>query len=203
MLTLGIPGAVIVVAAALFARFELRAADRPPLDGAMESFVVRSTPTPVPEISFVDRDGKTRTLEDYRGRIVLLNFWATWCEPCVKEMPSLAHLQATLAGQPFMVLALSQDRAGLPRVERFYAEHALGGLDMFADKTMASARSFKARGLPTSVLLDAEGRELGRLEGATDWSSPEALALMRFYLPKRTPPTTTAAQLDPPRPAER
>ena len=198
MLALGVPGAAIVVAAAVYARFDSRAADRPPLDGAMESFVVRSTPTPVPEISFVDHDGQARTLADFRGRVVLLNFWATWCEPCVKEMPSLARLQAALAGQPFMVLALSQDRGGLPRVERFYREHALTGLDRFADKTSAAGRSFKLRGLPTSVLLDTQGRELGRLEGASDWSSPEALALMRFYLPKPNAPTTTSAARETP-----
>jgi len=200
--TLGVSGAAIVVAAALYARFD-GLADRPPLTGAMEDFVVRSPPAPVPAIAFVDGDGKPHTLADFRGRIVLLNLWATWCAPCVEEMPSLARLQATLAGQSFMVLAVSQDRGGLPLVEQFFREHALSGLEMFADKTSSGAHGFKLRGLPTSVLLDAEGRELGRLEGAADWSSPEALALVRFYLRKPNPPTTTAAQLDTPVPAAR
>ena len=196
-LALGLGGAAIVVMAALYARFGSLAEDGavPPLKGAMEHFVLREAPVPAPAIRFVDRDQQERTLDDFRGRVVLLNFWATWCEPCVREMASLEHLQAALASQPFLVLALSQDRAGLPLVERFYREHELTGLDMFVDKTSSAGRSFKLRGLPTTVLLDRDGREVGRLEGAADWSAPEALALMRHYLPKPAVPSTTSTQL--------
>jgi thiol-disulfide isomerase/thioredoxin len=196
-LALGLGGAAIVVMAVVYARLGSLADDpaRPPLRGEMEHFVVRAAPVPAPAISFIDRDQHERTLDDFRGRVVLLNFWATWCDPCVKEMPALAHLQATLAGQPFMVVAVSQDRGGLPRVERFYREHELTGLDMFVDKTSKSARSFKLRGLPTTVLLDEQGREIGRLEGAADWDAPEALALMRYYLPKHEQSGTTSAGL--------
>jgi thiol-disulfide isomerase/thioredoxin len=181
--------------AVVYARLGSLAEDgrRPPVRGAMENFALREAPAAVPEISFVDEAGRERTLADFRGRVVLLNFWATWCVPCVKEMPALAGLQAALKGEPFLVLALSQDRAGLPLVETFYREHALAGLEMFADKTSASGRSFKLRGLPTSVLLDADGREVGRLEGAADWDAPEALALVRHFLPRATTGTTSAA----------
>ncbi|MBI3514855.1 MAG: TlpA family protein disulfide reductase [Proteobacteria bacterium] len=195
---LGLGAAAVIAAAVSHARFDTLAEDatRPPIRGAMQSFVLRTPPAPVPEIRFVDAAQQERTLADFHGRVVLLNFWATWCVPCVKEMPALERLQAELKREPFLVLALSQDRAGLPLVEKFYREHGLAGLEMFADKTSTSARSFQLRGLPTSVLLDTEGREIGRLEGAAEWDAPEALALIRHFLPKRAaPPTTTSTEL--------
>jgi thiol-disulfide isomerase/thioredoxin len=200
LVALGAAGAVIVVMAVLYARFGSRAEDgtRPPLRGAMQNFVPQATPAPVPAIRFVDGADRERSLEEFRGRVVLLNFWATWCEPCVREMPALQRLQAALAHEPFLVLALSQDRAGLPLVQKFYREHDLDGLEMFADKTSSASRSFKLRGLPTTVLIDQDGRELGRLEGAADWDSPEALALMRHYLPKHGVPSTTSTGLPSP-----
>jgi hypothetical protein len=99
-----------------------------------------------------------------------------------------------LAGPDFTVLALSQDRGGLPLVEKFYQQHGLK-LDMFVDKTTTAARSLKARGLPTTFLIDTEGREIGRFEGAADWDAPEALALLRYYLPKTELPATRATEL--------
>lgn len=200
-LTLGLFSAAIVVMWGLYASFGAGAQDaaRAPLRGAMRDFVLRPTPAPVPEIHFLDRDEQERTLDDFRGRVVLLNFWATWCAPCVEEMPSLERLQAALAGEKFLVLPVSQDRAGLPLVRQFYREHELTGLAMFADRSSSAGRSFKLRGLPTSVLLDQDGRELGRFEGSADWSSQEAIALVRFFLPKRAPlpaaSPTTATEL--------
>jgi thiol-disulfide isomerase/thioredoxin len=205
-LTLGLFSAAIVVMWGLYASFGAGAQDaaRAPLRGAMRDFVLRPTPAPVPEIHFLDRDEQERTLDDFRGRVVLLNFWATWCAPCVEEMPSLERLQAALAGEKFLVLPVSQDRAGLPLVRQFYREHELTGLAMFADRSSSAGRSFKLRGLPTSVLLDQDGRELGRFEGSADWSSQEAIALVRFFLPKRAPSPaaspTTATQLQTARP---
>lgn len=203
-LTLGLFSAAILLMWGVYASFGAGAQDgvRPPLRGAMRDFVLQPSPAPVPAIRFLDRDEQERSLDDFRGRVVLLNFWATWCGPCVEEMPSLERLQAELAGEKFMVLPLSQDRAGLPLVREFYQAHALTGLAMFADRSSSAGRSFKLRGLPTSVLLDPEGRELGRFEGSADWSSPEALALVRHFLPKRapSPSPTTATELQTARP---
>jgi thiol-disulfide isomerase/thioredoxin len=193
-LALGVCGAVIVIMWGVYARFGADAGDQPPLRGAMQQFTLQAKPAPVPAISFVDRDQTERSLADFRGRVVLLNLWATWCAPCVKEMPSLERLQAALAGQSFTVLALSLDRGGLPLVEKFYREHDLT-LGMFVDKTTSAGRSLKARGLPTTLLIDAEGREIGRFEGAAEWDAPEALALMRHYLPRQELPATRATEL--------
>jgi thiol-disulfide isomerase/thioredoxin len=193
-LVLGVLGGAIVIMWGAYARFGTETGEGPPLRGTMQKFVLQQQPAPLPDIAFVDRAQNGRALADFRGKVVLLNLWATWCAPCIKEMPSLERLQAALAGPDFTVLALSQDRGGLPLVEKFYREYDLK-LDMFVDKTANTARSLKARGLPTTLLIDAEGREIGRLEGAADWDAPEALALMRHFLPKRELPPTRATEL--------
>jgi thiol-disulfide isomerase/thioredoxin len=213
LLALGLGSGAIVAMVALYAsvgpgfglgnRAGAEEASRPPLRGEMQHFVLQAAPAAMPDISFLDGAQQPRTLADFRGRVVLLNLWATWCGPCVEEMPSLLKLQATLASDKFTVLALSQDRAGLPLVQKFYQEHHLSGLDMFADRSSSASHSLKLRGLPTSLLLDRDGRELGRLEGSADWSSPEALALIRYYLPNKpaTSPTT-ATELETARPPQ-
>ena len=148
----------------------------------------------MPELTFVDVKGKDRSLAEFRGKVVLLNLWATWCAPCVKEMPSLERLQAKLGSDRFMVLALSQDRGGLPLVQQFYAAQGLKGLDIYVDKTMASARAIKAMGLPTTLLIDAEGREIGRLVGAAEWDAPETIALIEWYLRGPGKPAVSSTQ---------
>lgn len=162
------------------------AADGPPATGAMANFVPAETPAPAPAIRFRAGDGSETDLEAFRGRLVLLNFWATWCAPCVREMKDLDRLQAHFAdrdeGLPFTVLALSADRGGLPVVDRFYRKEGLSHLGQFNDPKMKSHRAFGALGLPTTVLIGPDGRELGRLVGPAEWSSPDAIALIEHYL---------------------
>lgn len=133
-------------------------------------------PTPAPEIAFEDGEGAKRTLADYRGQVVVLNFWATWCAPCIREMPSLARAQALLRGERVLVLPLSLDRNGRAKVDKFYEEARLEGLGRWIDPTAAAGRAFKLRGLPTTVVLDAAGREAARLEGEAAWDAPAMLA---------------------------
>lgn len=164
------------------------AQDQPPRVGAMRDFRPMMPRVEAPELVFADADGKDRKLSDFRGKLVLLNLWATWCAPCVKEMPSLERLQAKRGGDRFLVLALSQDRGGLFQVRQFYEAQGLDGLDIFVDKTMASARALKAGALPTTLLIDPEGREIGRLVGAAEWDAPEAIAYIDWYLRGVAPP---------------
>jgi thiol-disulfide isomerase/thioredoxin len=179
------------------------AQDQPPRVGAMREFRPMMPRVEAPDLAFVDAEGKERKLSEFRGRLVLLNLWATWCAPCVKEMPSLERLQAKRGGDRFLVLALSQDRGGLFQVRQFYDAQDLKGLDIFVDKTMASARALKAAALPTTLLIDPEGREIGRLVGAAEWDSPEAIAYIDFYLrgvvapgsgPGAAPPASSSTQ---------
>lgn len=147
-----------------------------------ESFLPPARRQPVPALTFTDADGRQATLAEFRGRVVVLNLWATWCGPCVQEMPSLDALQAKLGGPGFAVVALSQDRAGVPVVKTFYDERKLANLLIWLDKGNAAGRALKTRGLPTTVIVDAEGREVGRIEGAAEWDSPEMIARLRAVM---------------------
>lgn len=150
--------------------------------GAMANFSVAKQPTPAPPVRFIDGEGRELKLEDFRGKLVLLNFWATWCAPCRREMPSLDRLQAEFGGENFHLIALSSDRQGLPAIEKFYAELGLENLAMYSDKTSRVQRAFSVYGLPTTLILDPEGNELGRLVGPAEWDGPETKALIAHYL---------------------
>lgn len=126
---------------------------------------------PVPSLTFQDATGQTLTLDDFRGRVLLVNIWATWCPPCRKEMPSLDRLQARLGGPGFQVVAISQDRAGLGVVEEFYNAVGIAHLTRYIDGDAASLDTLKVVGLPTSMLVDRQGRALGYALGARRWAS--------------------------------
>jgi len=147
--------------------------------GTLAKFQLAKPPKTLPELAFNDADDKPLTLADYKGKIVLLNFWATWCAPCVKEMPSLDRLQAELGKDKFVVLPLSLDGPSRPKVAPFYQDKKLSNLGVYFDKGRKAMQALDISILPTSILIDGEGRELGRLEGEADWEKPEALALVK------------------------
>ncbi len=139
----------------------------------------RSDGAAVPEFRFVTADGVVRGMADYAGQGVVLNLWATWCVPCIAEMPALDALARAVAGDKIAVLALSSDRGGAPPVERFYREKGIQTLPVLLDPRGDAARALGARGIPTTLLIDRAGKEQGRLEGAADWSSPAAIRAIR------------------------
>ncbi len=147
----------------------------------LEKFRGGEAPKPIPPLAFVDGEGRRVDLSEFAGRLVLLNLWATWCGPCVKEMPSLDRLQAQLGGAAFQVVALSLDRGGKAAVEPFYQKTGVGHLALFLDPGSRSMQTLALRGLPTTLLVDQDGRELGRVEGAVEWDSPEVVAFLRQY----------------------
>jgi thiol-disulfide isomerase/thioredoxin len=147
--------------------------------GQMAGFVWKKEPEALPDIAFVDGTGAQRTLADWKGRTVLLNLWATWCAPCRKEMPALDHLQAALGSDKFEVVALSVDRAGPEAAKRFLDQIAVQKLGLYVDKTARSSSALKVIGMPTTLLIDANGRELGRLVGPAEWDSDDAKRLIR------------------------
>ncbi len=152
----------------------------PSLEGPMAAFDLFETPRPAPEITFSDAAGNSLSLGDFAGQVVLVNFWATWCAPCVREMPSLDRLQAALGGDDFKVVTLSLDRGGADQVEPFFDQHGIEHLDAYFDPMGAAPRAFEAMGLPTTVLVDGEGRWVGSLAGDTEWDSREAQDLIRY-----------------------
>jgi thiol-disulfide isomerase/thioredoxin len=149
------------------------------LKGTLAKFQLAKAQKPLPDLAFNDADDKPLTLADYKGKIVLLNFWATWCGPCVKEMPSLDRLQAEMGKERFVVLPLSLDGPTRQKVAPFYEDKKLSHLGVYFDKGRKAMQALDISILPTSILVDAQGREIGRLEGEADWDKPEALALMK------------------------
>ncbi len=150
--------------------------------GAMERFKFARTPKPLPDLEIQSADDKPMKLSDFKGRVVLLNFWATWCAPCVKEMPSLDRLQAEFTKDRFLIVPLSIDGPTKPKVAPFYRDQKLDNLGIYFDKGRKTMQGLDVTLLPTSILVDAKGRELGRIEGDADWDSPEAIALMKAAL---------------------
>lgn len=130
-------------------------------------------------LDFVDGAGASRSLAEWRGRVVLVNLWATWCAPCVEEMPALDRIAARLGGADFEVVAIAVDRQGATVVRPFLEKLGLSRLELYLDPTNAVVRALAAPGLPVSVVLDREGRELGRVLGAAEWDSPEFEAILR------------------------
>jgi thiol-disulfide isomerase/thioredoxin len=133
---------------------------------------------PAPELSFQDAQGNPLALADFRGQVVVLNLWATWCAPCRREMPSLDRLQAEHGGDRLHVLPLSIDRGGLEQIEAFYAETGIQHLKIYRDPKAATSRALGAFGLPTTIVFDRDGREVGRVLGPDEWDSAEAMAIL-------------------------
>jgi len=144
----------------------------------LAAFVHKRPPADLAAISFEDETGASRTLADFRGKTILLNLWATWCVPCRHEMPSLDRLQKELGSDTFEVVALSLDRAGRDVAANFFAEIKVENLKLYIDPTMKAGNGLRAVGMPTTILIDKEGRELGRLGGPAEWDSPAAKALI-------------------------
>jgi thiol-disulfide isomerase/thioredoxin len=145
-------------------------------------FIPAQAPQPAPEISFADIDGKAVALGDFHGDLVLVNLWATWCQPCVREMPSLARLQEKL-GAGLTLLAISEDRGGVKTVQPFLQKLGLEKLKVYIDPKSDVGHAFKVRGLPTTLVIDGDGDVLGRVEGAADWDSPKMLAILQPLVP--------------------
>jgi thiol-disulfide isomerase/thioredoxin len=150
--------------------------------GAMTTFVFKPQPEPLPDIKFLNGGGGETSLASLRGKVVLLNVWATWCAPCREEMPALDRLQAELGSDKFQVVALAVDKSGLAGAKKFLADIGASKLEAFADPTAKEGTRLKVIGMPTTILIDKEGREIGRLVGPAHWDSPEAKRLIEAQL---------------------
>lgn len=150
--------------------------------GEVAALAVSKSPRPAAEVAFDSPDGKRLTLEDFRGRAILLNLWATWCAPCRAEMPALDRLQQELGGESFEVVTVNIDTARLERREAFWKETGISHLKFYADPKadifQSLKRAGKVVGLPTTILIDSKGCELGLMAGPAEWDSPDAKQLI-------------------------
>lgn len=135
-------------------------------------------------IAFTDGAGNPLTLKDFAGKTVVLNLWATWCPPCLNEMPALDRLQAAMGSDTFAVVALNQDRGGAKVAGDWLAAQGLS-LDVYADPKGTVARAVEAAGLPTTLVIDAQGFERARLMGEAAWDSPDMQDRLRALMTSR------------------
>ncbi|MGJ8616349.1 MAG: TlpA disulfide reductase family protein [Sulfitobacter sp.] len=149
-------------------------------DGDMKKLVVHTPPIATSDAPFILEDeGGQGTLSDYRGKYVLINFWATWCAPCRKEMPQLNALQKEFGGDKFQVLTIATGRNSPEGITRFFTEAGVDSLPRHQDPKQALASQMGIFGLPITVIMDPEGREIARLRGDADWSSDSAKAIIK------------------------
>jgi thiol-disulfide isomerase/thioredoxin len=149
-------------------------------------FVVADPPVPVPEFVFEDANGQSLRLADFKGTPVLLNLWATWCGPCVQEMPSLDRLQTLLEDKKLVIIALDQERNSTQTAAAFFKRHDIRHLKVYGDPSGRVGSLLHARGLPTSFLIDANGKMEGYVAGGTDWSTPDMVSFLRVRLSEDT-----------------
>ncbi|HWA46046.1 MAG TPA: TlpA disulfide reductase family protein [Hypericibacter adhaerens] len=187
----GTAGGLILLGAALGLPGAARGGTAgPPLGGSLQDFSLIDPPRPVPRASFLDANQQPATMDQFKGRVVLLNFWATWCAPCREEMPSIDRLQAQLGGPDFTVLALSLDEGGITPVRHFYQQLGIQHLDIYLDPPNALPLALKVPALPTTLVIDRAGQIVGTMVGPAVWDSPEALALLRYFIEKDKPAGT-------------
>ena len=154
--------------------------------GEVAALSVSRSPAPETPISFDGPDGQRRSLQDFRGRTVLLNLWATWCIPCREEMPALDKLQARLGGPDFEVVAVNIDTTRLEKRQTFLKDAGVKSLAFYADPSadvfQVMKKAGKVVGLPTTMLIDAQGCEIGIMPGPADWVSDDAIKLVTAAL---------------------
>lgn len=152
--------------------------------GELKKLALASPATPLPIVTVENEDGRQVALGDLRGKVLLINFWATWCAPCRHEMPSLDALEAALGGPDFAVVPISIDRGGKDVAAKFLQETGVKSLPLYLDPGSRAARALKVYGLPVTLLVDANGYEIARFVGPADWSSPDAQKLIRALIEK-------------------
>lgn len=147
-----------------------------------EGYVATSPAAEAPSVDFQDTMGNKVTLQDFKGKAVLLNLWATWCPPCIKEMPALNRLQQKMGSPEFEVITVNQDRGNHDMVRNFFARMSLFDLKPFVDPLNRLGAALKPPGLPVTVLIGKDGNEIGRFYGAFEWDNDESISFLKSKL---------------------
>jgi thiol-disulfide isomerase/thioredoxin len=161
------------------------ATSAPPIAGAVANFTLMDAPRPMPVHPFIDENGVETALSDFRGRVLLVNFWATWCAPCRVEMKSLDRLEAALGGDDFAVIPISLDLEGAEIVLPFYAEYGLDHLPVALNPKGEIGAALALTGLPTTIVVGRDGNGLGYMLGPAEWDSADAKALIEWFIEQR------------------
>ncbi len=147
-------------------------------EGSMLKLAVLDAPAEVTLTTFTDAEGGEHRLADWKGKVILVNFWATWCAPCRKELPALDALNRDFGGEDFAVVTIAAGRNALPGITRLFDEVGVTSLPIYLDPKLQLSREMGVLGLPVSLLLDREGREIARMSGDAEWNSESARAIV-------------------------
>ena len=153
----------------------------PQITGSMENFTLFEEPVPAPDVAVKLEDGGEVTLDAFNGRVTLVNFWATWCGPCIREMPELQALHDEFGGEDFAVALISQDMGGWPEINKFKAQRKISTPEFYLDEGLRMSQAIGVRGLPQTFIVDGGGNIIGNI-GFTSWETPEAHALIEFFI---------------------
>jgi thiol-disulfide isomerase/thioredoxin len=154
----------------------------PPTSGTVRNFTPTNPGRPAPIEPFYDVNGQELSLQQFGDKVILLNLWATWCAPCIKELPSLDRLQAQLGSDRFQVITVSVDRRGVEAVRPYFEKLKISHLTIYVESKDRLAQALGLQVLPSTIIVGPHGLMAGRLIGAAEWDAPEALALVRHYI---------------------
>lgn len=150
--------------------------------GDMKKLAFTTTPADAVQTGFMDRDENPVSFEDFGGKYLLVNFWATWCAPCRHEMPTLDALQNAFGGEDFQVIAIATGHNPLPAIESFFTKAEVKNITIYRDPKQKLAREMSVLGLPMTMILNPQGQEIARLRGDADWFSEDAQAVIRALI---------------------
>lgn len=145
----------------------------------IEKLVWSENPQPATSVSFQNEQGNNVTLADYEGKVLVVNLWATWCAPCIREMPTLDNLEREMGGESLHIIAMSQDREGKSVAQPFMETNEWSNLDLYVAPDLAFAKAAAVKGLPTTLVIDKKGREVARLQGTAEWDSEDIRTILR------------------------
>jgi thiol-disulfide isomerase/thioredoxin len=174
---------LLAVAAVLYVNRGGVHADHPPT--VLSALTPVAKPEAAPAVAFTDAAGKPHMMSEFRGKYVLLNLWATWCGPCVKELPALAKLKGEVPSG-FTVVAVNVGRSSEAETKGFLAAHSADALDAYTDHNLAMMRTFHVYGLPVSLLIDPKGNVVARADGPAPWDAPEAVDYFKALARERS-----------------
>jgi thiol-disulfide isomerase/thioredoxin len=150
--------------------------------GELKGLQVHPRPLPMPAYELQEKTGNKVALKSLTGTVTVVNIWATWCGPCVKELPSLDNLQRTVEKKRIKVIGVAQDRFSEEVVPKFIDKLKLKKITILLDSRSEMMRAHKVTGLPTTLFLDRSGNEVARLNGAIDWSSEDVIRFVTFLV---------------------